>query len=126
MQSPNTLMLDAKAATAYLTEIKTKFPSINSILLLDKFGKVSSSSEPAVDSLVVATLANTIWRCYQSQVQVEFNQEELQRQFIFLDNKTVFSYKLDSYLLCLEFGKDVEVGVMNCIGSKIVAQWSYL
>ena len=125
MQSPSTLMLDAKVVTTYLTEIKTKFPSIISIILLDRFGKVSSSSEPAVDSLVVATLANTIWRCYQSQIQIEFNQEELQAQFIFLDNKTVLSYKLDSSLLCLEFGKDVEVGLMNLIASKIIAQWSY-
>ena len=126
MQSASTLMLDAKVVTTYLTDIKTKFPSVNSILLLDKFGKVSSCSEPAVDSLVLSTLANTIWRCYQSQIQIEFNQEELQTQFIFLDNKTVLSYKLDSSLLCLEFGKDVEVGLMNLIASKIIAKWSYL
>ncbi|KAI6645863.1 hypothetical protein LOD99_13122 [Oopsacas minuta] len=123
MQSQGTFILESREVTSYLTQTKANFPSINTILLLDKVGKVCASSGPAVDSLSVATLANTIWRSCESQIVLEFPHEEVQAQFIYLDNMIVLSYKLGSCLLCIEFAKDVEVGLMNSIASSIAGHW---
>ena len=119
MQSPDTLLLASGEVTSYLTETKANFPSIHKILLLDKVGKVCASSEQDLDSSAVATLANTIWKCYQSQMLLEFPQEDIQAQFIYLDTITMLSYKLGNCILCIEFGKDTEVGLMNLVASAI-------
>ena len=123
MQSLDTVILESKETTSYLIGTKDNYPCIHTILLLDKVGKVCVSTESAADSLAVATLANTIWKCYEPQLMFEFPQEDIQVQFIYLDTITVLSYKLASCLLCIEFGKDTDLGMMHMIASSIAGNW---
>ena len=119
MSSQDAHILDSREVTSYLSQVKRSYPAIHAILLLDKVGKVCASSDDAESNLTVATLASAIWKGNLTQVMLEFPQEEVQAQFAYLSDKTLLTYKIGTCLLCVEFGPDAEVGMMNLIATKI-------